>query len=107
VVCTTSQLVLGSDLAYSPAAIAPLQAVLRRLFDAGGDAPPTLLLAHKRRHAPVDAALLGMLAAEHLEVETIPHACQHPDFRSPGIELYRVTSVPQLLPSEPLPPLKR
>lgn len=41
-------------------------------------------------------------AEEQLDVEAIPHAQQHPDFRSPGIELYRVT---QLLPAEALPPL--
>jgi hypothetical protein len=55
------QLVLGSDLAYSPSALPPLRAVLRRLFAAAAAAPPTLLLAHKRRHTPVDEGLLAML----------------------------------------------
>lgn len=62
------QLVLGADLVYSMSQVAPLRAVLATIFKIGtyGEpggvfTPPSMMLAHKRRHQDIDDALLHML----------------------------------------------
>ena len=89
-------LILGADLCYQPegAQLTPLVALLRRLMldEPGGGAPPprrapVLLLAHKARHATLDAALRRELGDAGIVLSEVPHEQHHPDFRSPSISV--------------------
>ena len=90
--------VLGADLVYnslsddgtSSAQLMALAAVLRRLLadGTGGAREPLLLLAHKRRHAELDSALIEELRAVGVALEELPFDALHPQYRSPTIALF-------------------
>jgi predicted nicotinamide N-methyase len=80
--------VIGADLLYTPGRVQldMLTATLRRLFEDGSAAQ--LLLAHKSRHASLDADLLGALDAIGLVARPVPLDELDPEHRSPRILVY-------------------
>ena len=66
-------LLLGADLVYTQAAIAPLSRTVARVLGGRGSRPPPgrVLLAHKDRHADVTAGLMAALAEVGLALEPV------------------------------------
>ena len=91
--------VLGADLIYnglsndgSSAQLRSLSSLLQKLLappdGSTGATSPLLLLAHKRRHAEVDHALVDELREAGVALEELPHDVLHPEYRSPSIALF-------------------
>ena len=79
-------LLVGADLVYTQAAIAPLSRTIARVLCGRGLCPPPgrVLLAHKDRHADVTAGLMAALAEMGLALEPVGvSVC------SPAVRVYR------------------
>ena len=83
---TPYDLLVGADLVYTQAAIAPLARTIARVLCGRGLRPPTgrVLLAHKDRHADVTAGLMAALAEAGLALEPVGVSV-----RSPAVRVYR------------------
>jgi hypothetical protein len=54
----------------------------------------TILLAHQTRARSSDALFFRLLAEAGFEWQAIPHAEQHPRFRDPDINIFRIRRKP-------------
>jgi len=78
------ELVLAADVVFSKNPIQQLATILEHVLSSGA----VLLLAHKSRHADVDAQMKDSLTQVGIELLEVPQKYHHPDFRSPRIKLF-------------------
>ena len=91
------EIILGADLCYQPAGgqLDELMPLLHALLaPTGGRKRRRLLLAHKARHAALDAALIRRLGEiRGVSVREISSEAHHPEYRSAKIKIFDVGGV--------------